>query len=574
MQIERRPTELLARADRWWREWQFWVLAAIASACYFSRIADLPIRGEETRRAMVAREIIDTGDWIVPRQQGEPFLSRPPVGSWPIAWLVKMTGQMSLVEVRLPTVLATVFTTLLIYLYARNFLSPLGALTSGLSYCTFAQVLQLGRVAETEATFTFVFSAALLVWHWGYSARWWTWATWCLPYALLAIATLVKSLQPPVYFCGSVGLFLLWQRDWRFLLSRWHALGIGVFIAIFAAWQLPFYERLGWSAVQQVWASDVGLRFVDASSQGFAMHLLIYPVEVFCCLAPWSLLLPAYLWPQFRRTIAAASPMVTFLGIAWLVALPTCWFVPHARPRYLMPMYPLAAPLMGLVVERVYQIDRMKIVRFGWTLLMGTAALVILGTGLTVGAASWICGISIPQIAQPAWFAAIYLSVAVACAATIVLRWNIWTRASAAVNVLLCAIFLALTMSGVAVNSLTALDPQTKQQIAQLRGRVPKSEQLASFGRIATLFSYYWDQPIKLAFERLPNTAEDVPTKKVDYFCFDWSGDTPPKLPFPWRVEAIIDCGRSSEENLARSVIVGRRIEAVTLVPDENSTRR
>ena len=108
---------------RFWREWQFWVLAGLTAVIYFSRIADLPIRGEETRRAMVAAEILRSGDWIVPREQGAPFLSRPPVASWPIVWATWATGDLSLIAVRLPTILATLLTTLLVYGYSRQFLS-------------------------------------------------------------------------------------------------------------------------------------------------------------------------------------------------------------------------------------------------------------------------------------------------------------------------------------------------------------------------------------------------------------------------------------------------------------------
>ena len=49
------------------------LLIVAVLAIYFSRLTALPIRGEELRRAMVVREILWTGDWIVPRQQGEPF---------------------------------------------------------------------------------------------------------------------------------------------------------------------------------------------------------------------------------------------------------------------------------------------------------------------------------------------------------------------------------------------------------------------------------------------------------------------------------------------------------------------
>src|SRR5262245_13715834 len=375
--------------SQFWCEWEFWFLALLAGAIYFSRIVDLPIRGEETRRAIVAREILETGDWIVPRQQGEPFLSRPPVGSWPIAWIAKATGDLSLVAVRLPTLLATVLTVLLVYAYSRQFLSRLGALGSGLAYATFVQVLQLGRVAETESLFTLLVAGALLVWHWGYSRQWPAVPTWSISYGLVAIATLVKSLQAPVYFCCAVGLFLCWRRDWRALLRPAHLVGLIVFLGVFAAWQVPFYERLGWSAVRKVWASDVGIRLENVSPSVVAAHLATYPMQVAACLLPWSLLLPAFFWKQFRRTVGTAQSMVDFLVIAWLVALPTCWLVPNAKPRYLMPLYPLAAPLVGLVVQRVFEFgSNMPAIRSGWQLFKGGAIVAALGGALVVGWAS------------------------------------------------------------------------------------------------------------------------------------------------------------------------------------------
>src|SRR5438034_3693528 len=68
-----------------WFEWEVVVLALLVFGAYVLRITDLSIRGEESRWATIAVEMIHTGDWIVPRQQGEPFLSRPPLGSWLIA---------------------------------------------------------------------------------------------------------------------------------------------------------------------------------------------------------------------------------------------------------------------------------------------------------------------------------------------------------------------------------------------------------------------------------------------------------------------------------------------------------
>src|SRR6478672_1221804 len=91
------------RRGRWWHESEVLLLIALVIGAYFVRGADLTIRGEESRWATVAREMIQTGDWVVPRQQGEPFLSRPPLGNWLIALTSLARGQCDAWAVRLPT---------------------------------------------------------------------------------------------------------------------------------------------------------------------------------------------------------------------------------------------------------------------------------------------------------------------------------------------------------------------------------------------------------------------------------------------------------------------------------------
>ena len=98
-----------------WHEAEWLVLAALVLAVYFSRLTDLTIRGEESRWARVAQEMLDSGDWIVPRQQGDPFPDRPPLNSWAMMLASRLTGQLDLVAIRLPTVIATLLITLLIY---------------------------------------------------------------------------------------------------------------------------------------------------------------------------------------------------------------------------------------------------------------------------------------------------------------------------------------------------------------------------------------------------------------------------------------------------------------------------
>ena len=165
----------MTSAARWWLEWEFWVVLLLAGLIYGMRLGDAMPSGEEPRWGQVAREMITSGDWIVPRQQGLPFLSRPPVQNWAIALMALVRGKVDFVAIRFPSVVALLLTTALIYAYGRTFLSRFGALWAAAAYPTMGLVLQFGWLGETESLYTLVVAGSLMVWRWAdvkQEARW------------------------------------------------------------------------------------------------------------------------------------------------------------------------------------------------------------------------------------------------------------------------------------------------------------------------------------------------------------------------------------------------------------------
>src|SRR5690348_12071040 len=95
---------------QWWRETEVLLVVALVCALFLPQLTALNVRGEETRRALVATEMIRSGDWVVPRQQGELYFSRPPMGSWLIALVGLVQGQVDVAAIRLPSVIAVLLT--------------------------------------------------------------------------------------------------------------------------------------------------------------------------------------------------------------------------------------------------------------------------------------------------------------------------------------------------------------------------------------------------------------------------------------------------------------------------------
>src|SRR5262245_52739172 len=262
------------------------ILVAFVVASYGLRMDKLSIRGEESRWATVAMEMQRTGDWVVPRQQGEPFLSRPPMGSWLIAAAASIRGECDPIAVRLPTILAVLATTLLIYGYGRSFLGRAGSLGAAIGFAAMPEVLQMGRLAESDAVFAFFLGGSLVVWHWGHSRGWPAALTWAVAYFLAACGTLTKGPQAPVYFAAAVSWYLVATGQWRHLLAPAHLFGIGIYVLTVGAWLAPFAAELGLRDSWAIVTGDSTDRFVNLSAWAVVRHMVAYPFELLGCTAP------------------------------------------------------------------------------------------------------------------------------------------------------------------------------------------------------------------------------------------------------------------------------------------------
>jgi 4-amino-4-deoxy-L-arabinose transferase-like glycosyltransferase len=561
------PSARRARADRNWRpDWEIFALAVLVFVAYFARLTTLPVCGEESRWATAAREMLTTGDFVTPRQQGTLFPERPPLGSWAMALVGFARGNVDLVAIRLPSALATLAITLLIYGYARCWMSRLGSLASAAIYATGGQVLQLGRLGESEALFTLFTGGALLAWHAGYLSGRSRAATWAGAYSLAALAALVKGPQAPVYFVGACCVYLLLRRDWRWLCCAGHALGLLAFAAIVGAWLVPF-AAADWTALDDVWAGLAGDRF---TADHLAKHLATYPFETFGCLLPWSPLLTAFLLPGVRRSIWTNRGEMKFLLVALAVSYPTVWLAAGARGRYYMPLYPCLAVLMGLVVEHCAAQGAALVDRLFWRRYLRVLSLVVLGAAAAIIAGTlWPQG-PLGQAAQPPRFLLAWVPLALVAAALAAWASLGEGRFRPQVAILALAGFLAFASVGPLTNVRLRAANDLNPDVARLHAQLADG-QLVSLGRIYHRFAYAYGTPIRQF--PWPRSPDELPPD-VTYFCFDRRpGDTPESratsngrlegttsgtLPFEWDEVARIESDPVERAVHNRTVIIGR----------------
>jgi 4-amino-4-deoxy-L-arabinose transferase-like glycosyltransferase len=523
---------------------------------YFSRVADLNLLGEETRRAQVAREMVWTGEWLVPRQQGELYLSRPPLGSWLIALTARLRGEFDAIAVRLPSLIAILVTTLLVYGYSRNFLSETGAFIAAVSYPTMIQVLQLGRLAESESVFTLFLSGSLLLWHWGYIKGWPTWRMWTVGYVLSALAGLTKGPQGIAYFAGPVWIYLiLWQRQGRMLFRRAHFVGLLAGAAAIAVWQVPFIMATSFEEGGAIWFAQAANRYSFWDLGVWATHLGVFPLEVLVCTFPWSLALVQLFNRNFWRTTQGIRSEVMFLLLALIVTFPTLWLAPHARGRYFMSLYPVMAVLCGAVLERCALANPETWMNRGWRQFLGGLS----GVGLVGGIVVLAMAFGLDLGGEP-----IRISPSIALGFfAVAIGGMVWTithvRSRVARDIQIAAAGLGIVFgfayAGPVVSSLIARQPSAEELLKPVRAQLPTEEPLVSFGHITHAFAYYYGEFIPQS--SWPQAAdENLPR----YFCCRKVDLALHPLPFAW--EAIAEMSFEDDDNPSPGsyVIVGRRL--------------
>src|SRR5438445_2673546 len=99
-------TQLAARLG-----WALLILATLY-VCYFRHLGAIGFVGpDEPRYAWVAREMVESRDWVTPRLYGQPWFEKPPLYYWGAALSFKLFGA-SEAAARLPSAVSALLATL------------------------------------------------------------------------------------------------------------------------------------------------------------------------------------------------------------------------------------------------------------------------------------------------------------------------------------------------------------------------------------------------------------------------------------------------------------------------------
>lgn len=305
---------------------------------------------DEPRFAEASREMMDSGNWVVPSFNNAPRYDKPPLIYWLQIASYKTLG-VNEFAARLPSALCTALTAILLILWGSRIADPITGIRAGTIFILCLQLFIHGRASVADLPMVLcVTAAAWAGWEWVQRPRSHSLAF--LFWSVLALGFLAKG--PIAWLPIGMTAWLSWQRSKEKAPTpsplAW-VTGSVVMLILVGLWGIPaLIATKGAFAAKGLGEHIIGRSLIAMEGHGaksilgYVLSLPFYFATVFASFFPWSIWLPsAVLFYKRSRTQQTA-----YLICGVLLTFGIFTISRTKLPHYTLPAFPLIALLLAL----------------------------------------------------------------------------------------------------------------------------------------------------------------------------------------------------------------------------------
>ncbi len=439
---------------------------------------------DEARYAEVAREMRQTGSWALPRLDGTVYTQKPPLFFWLVDAAALVTGEVDETAARLPSALAAIAASLLVYRLGRRFHGRHAGLLAALAFATSFKVMWQARFGQIDMLLTFL--VTLQVWWFarGYTEKrprlYW------LTFLAGGVAILAKGPAGQLPPLLAIVAFLLWNGERAELRRLRVGRGLLLVVAVVLTWLVPAGLAGGGAYLDQIVLRQNVTRYANPWHH-FApwyYYLTVIPPEAL----PWSVLLPAS-WLA-GRGLGGRQRDGFRLATCWAVVTLVFFSIsPAKRDVYVLTLYPALALLVGAGIVRLTALwpAHRRAVTWGFAVLVLLVLLPVVALPLFGGRR--------PEAAALGGEAFIWMAIAALLPLLLAAVWGWWAarhghlvRAAAGLALGMAALELALAF--VLLPRADALK-SARELSAQLVARMAPGDVYGIYPRLDSTFLFY-----------------------------------------------------------------------------------
>lgn len=305
---------------------------------------------DETRYAVIAREMRETGNWILPHLNGKVYAEKPPLFFWLINLFNFFFGENTEFSNRLPSAISGFVCLIITFFFGERLFSLRTGFFSSLVLATCFLFPQISRWLMLDSIFTLFFLLALFSFYIGYENEERRLKYYLLSGLFMGLGVLTKGpisyLTIPIFF-----IFTFFQKDLKRFWSRDLLLAGLISVVIVLIWWIPACliggkEYINWILFKQI----VGT-YVEGEKhfhpQPFYFYFIRFPLEFF----PWIVFLPSSFIFGFKKNYEKRKQFL-FISV-WFVFLFLFFSLSKGKKdNYLLPLYPASALMVGLLWDR------------------------------------------------------------------------------------------------------------------------------------------------------------------------------------------------------------------------------
>ena len=263
--------------------------------------------GVEGQLAGGAREMVESGRWLLPTNNGVPQLETPPLAYWTLALSFKIFG-VSPTAARIPIAFAMIGSIAFIFLIGERLAGYWRGFAAGLIHLCSGSAFLLGRMVSPDSFFALLVAGAIYCLVCGYQRRKFRWSWFAAFWFCGSLACLTKGPFAILYLGGTCGLLAIFFREARL---RFRSLFHWSYLLLFVVITLPWF----------IWAQN--------QFPGFLSSLLILANETALPRGQFLLRHLAWWFPAFFLILPALyfAPTKVFRPheMTFANALPLCW---------------------------------------------------------------------------------------------------------------------------------------------------------------------------------------------------------------------------------------------------------
>jgi 4-amino-4-deoxy-L-arabinose transferase-like glycosyltransferase len=336
---------------------------------FFHRLGGIGMLGpDEPRYAAIARGMFQSGDYITPRLNGEPWFEKPVLFYWLGALGYKIFG-LNEWGARFPSAFAATVTIFLIYWCGRKIWNRSIGFLAALILASSVGFFAFARAASTDMPLTACLTAALVFFVAGLNDGTTRRRTWFyLFYLALGLGVLAKGpvalLLPAISLIGFLAVRGSWD-EWR----TWHPEGIMIALAVSLPWYIACTWVNGFEFIR-VFIIGHNLERFATTIYGHQHPFYFYLPVLLLLTFPWTFLII----PTFRRHFSRTEQF-----LMWWSIVPFAFFSLSASklPGYILPM----VPPIALLCARELAVPSSRTFKIAVFIEAGTMAFIGVGFG-------------------------------------------------------------------------------------------------------------------------------------------------------------------------------------------------